>query len=347
MTGRGIILTLAVAAIAGLGADVGHAAPSAPMPSTPFVYIFDMGGPGQHCTPAEAIRVDPATVTRSPQTYLGKCIEMRGIASRGRLYADRDAYYRDSPHAGSTGMTEGVVGLYGLRLLDVHLAELTTVDVTGRLHECVPDQPYTWGYCITYAPGRVAVGAQTIEDLDETPVRLIGEDNRRRVGDLRLVAADWPHLAEAAPLAGKALAALKARDWSGLVTLGGYVGQPDERSMDRLRRALEPARTPALEAAGSGQVKWFEVVPAADVKVEPGDWAAEACVCRFNDCGDLWPISKMDAGAPSERPYLCLIVHRESGAPTIRPEIEFTGLREPGWTLRAARTGDRTNGGTR
>ena len=167
MTGRGIILTLAVAAIAGLGADVGHAAPSAPMPSTPFVYIFDMGGPGQHCTPAEAIRVDPATVTRSPQTYLGKCIEMRGIASRGRLYADRDAYYRDSPHAGSTGMTEGVVGLYGLRLLDVHLAELTTVDVTGRLHECVPDQPYTWGYCITYAPGRVAVGAQTIEDLDE------------------------------------------------------------------------------------------------------------------------------------------------------------------------------------
>lgn len=204
------------------------------------------------------------------------------------------------------------------------------VEVIGRVDSCerraerivaAGGIPFLGGYChYDGGPTLVATPYWIVSGQHE---RLVGEAQRRRVGDLVEPPIDWEWRDELEAVARDFADAVRAADRRRLASLLSY-GQSleEERIVSILR---EPAYR-ELREGRPGELRLF--TQAVGGRFRPGDSGhvfAHLCYCRTADCSGRWPIASRDADAGPDRPYVCVSV---SGR--ITPPAALSLYAEPG-----------------
>jgi hypothetical protein len=308
----GLLLLLAAAA---------GSAQAAPKPSQ-REFVLVLRPDWKPCPSGVLPRVTVAEVATRPERFKGRCVRVRGVWAGSELYADLDAYhlrpnhfspYREDPRA-----IAGRIGVYTppdlVRQRAAAYETPVRADMVGRVGVCedlVRRAELVSGYC------REASGAiLAVDDADLVSfrlARLVGERDRRDLGDLAPAPADWAYRARVESLLRDWLAAVAAGDRATLARLHGLGDELDGARGDDLARAIGiDDRTPGEIRGwrGQHQLAIFLAKPfgaeAADPARSRWDRAAVGCVCREADCTGRWPISWADAAANAARPYICL-----------------------------------------
>jgi len=250
------------------------------------------------------------------------------------LYADRESIYRIGYNRKGPGAADGLsVGWddRGLANIDAWRRSAIPAEVVGIVDSCerrmqrVIDAggiPFLGGYC-HYHGGPVIVPSTA--NLHGQPLeRMRGEALRERLGDLIPMPDDWRDRPEVEKIAGALAAAAgagNAAEVAGL--LGAEPADPRVGALLLQGPGHSPTSRPALFIS--------RYAPDQGLR-SPHGYDALGCICRGEDCADLWPLARIDADAAPERPYACFKIERGDwrGA---RAEVTAgtrSWLREPG-----------------
>lgn len=300
-------------------------------------------------TVCSAETAQPATIGQimdDPQGYNGSCVTVAGLSDGIRLLPSVEAYYLAGATVyGDPAEDPGQRGRLGLdnyrQLRRIPRRGLHHLVAVGRVQICeearamasANAQPgqISWisGFChMANGPYLWLSDVQLLRGRPR-PVRLAGEGNRARLGNLAAAPADWPHLAFVQAQSSRWLSALHSGDRAEFARLH-LAGEPEAEEAEALafgrhrgfadiRRAQAPPR------------QIFLTVGDRDDKY---DYRATICFCRSADCSELWPISAFDADNREDRPYVCtrfvpFMVPGRGVVPIFITQREPLGLPEP------------------
>lgn len=305
------------------------------------------------CTRREAVRATVPQVAQHPDEYMDKCVLIDGVMHGHSMFATVDGVYLKSPDVLDDTKSGQRIGIDGRS--DENRPGYQHVSVLGRIQDCDairamvqasagPDEVVmTAGYCHSaYGP---YVYIHRLRYRPGAPfVRQVGDYERADYGDIEPVPANWPHRAMIETLAGKFLAALRARDRATLADIHfrnvGLEWEDDEAQL--LHFLLEDSKSPFASLRLSRSAPQMMILsyrylahpaPDDDPHEAEEDYSAFACFCRENDCSGRWPLASFDADNLPGRPYACTMIEPyASGHETVahfRTPAEKTGLAEP------------------
>lgn len=294
------------------------------------------------CTSRQAQATTIEAITAAPERWLDRCVTVSGIADGLRLYSGVEGVYR-SRRFGADGnfVPENLrhrIGIDSQNIRTDHslgerasrITVIGTVDSCERRTQRIRDQgriAFLGGYCHYESGPTIVVSHHEVHP--GRFFRLIGEEARRRLGNLAIAPAGWSHRVAVERIARDYLTAVRARDRAVLVDLHAEYGDrqrdevltwllDDPASSFRRMRNLPPSRSEILIIFREGNA--------------PGTsgehFGAEVCFCRSGDCTGRWPIALRDADAGADRPYACIHVERRTNRP--RGAIVYTP-RGGGW----------------
>jgi hypothetical protein len=298
------------------------------------------------CTAANSTTTTIEAITAQPKLWLDRCVKISGIAGGLVLHSDLDSMYRSARYnkegRRSPDHFERRIGLDSqeLRTHPLLTREARRIEVIGRVDSCerrterivaAGGIPFLGGYC--HYEGGPTVVATSYRIVSRQYERLVGEAQRRRVGNLVEPPPDWEWRDELEGMARNFAAAVRARDRPRLASLLSY-GQSleEERIVSILR---EPAYR-ELRDGVPGEIRLFTT--AVGGRFRPGDSGhvfAHLCYCRTLDCSGRWPITSRDADAGRDRPYVCVAVSGRIAPP---PNLSLYADAEGGWLAEPAQS---------
>jgi len=308
--------------------------------------LVALGNPAMsaNCERRDALRVTVTQVAGNPDAYMNKCVLIDGVMYGHSLFETVDGVYVRSPDAlddTKSGLRLGVDGARararpGYR----HVTLLGRIQDCEVIRQCVeaaagPDEVVmVGGFCHTaYGP---FVSIEDLEFHGGAPFfRQMGDAHPANYGDIEPVPANWPHRAKIEALAGKFLAALRARDRHTLADIHfrnvGLEWPDDEAQM--LHFLLDDPKSPFAALRTSTNAPQTVVLSYRQPDEGEDDFSAFVCFCREPDCTDRWPIASFDADNVAGRPYACTTIepYLSDGhdIPHFRTPAMKAGLVEP------------------
>jgi len=310
----------------------------------------------QPCTQANSTPATIAEVTTQPR-LAHRCVAVTALYRSGVLIASIDALYlpgiswAGDPHRDPA--FRQILILRNVRVLRRMPGDgVYQATAFGRVEDCGqvrrshqasagPDEiVMTTGLC-HYLPGAYL----RVDDLrtggQVEAVRLTGEAQRARVGDLVAPPEGWRHRAFVEDYAARYLQALRGGDRAALLALHIAGGRPEQaRAGVRLAFGRHSGFTAIRAAAAAPQMAIFiEDAPGPETWAvgfrEFRGYGSTICFCREPNCTERWPISLIDADNREDRPYVC--VHMGSwvtgstgrAVPYVTTEQTRSGLPEP------------------
>jgi hypothetical protein len=285
------------------------------------------------CTRANAESATIRQIMTEPDRFRHRCVTVTALQRGASMFESVDDFYLASPFAGkpeANPIYRGRLILENQRRMRSWLGHadadrLHRATATGEVRDCVeirdaiqasagPDEiVFTTGLC-HYLHGWYLQTSE-LEIGEAVPaVRLTGEANRTRVGNLVEAPPSWPYRAFVEEHARRYLAALRAGDRTTFLALhldaerpqsGGAAGRDALEAGFGRHRGFADLRT----SPRSPQMAIFledEPGPATTPPGQaPSDYSALICFCRGPDCTARWPISSFDADNREDRPYAC------------------------------------------
>jgi hypothetical protein len=304
----------------------------------------DGPAPVTSCTVTTAQATTIADIIGSPNTAIGRCVAVEGLAIGNQLHADNVARYRPQTRYNDPSSTGAIIGLYGARQSDVRPQR---VRIVGRLGTCAdllaraqrastPDSiVMLGGYCHYFS------GAT----IDAVTVTAHGDADQVRMPRGR---AD-PALGNIAPMA-----AGPARDrlmqaavglFAGLGTVDVYrsILRPNNgppRSDAEINALATRLATGAGTRSGDGVTEIFgwrtPLWAGAEERAgfaRQSEQVTEGIACHSirPDAAALWPISDSDAFIGGQRPYACARISVDAAG---TPLIEVFGEADEDYDIR-------------
>ena len=261
---------------------------------------------------------EPATIQRimeNPAGYSGRCVAVTALTHGFLLFSSVEGYYRAGPLMGGDPARDPAdrerLGLDNDRIMRRlpqgglhHVTAIGRVQICEQVRDMVSarEAPGTvsWvtGFChVANGPYLWLHGLRSRGRSGA--VRLAGEANRGRIGDLVPAPGSWPHRRFVEVQAGRWLRALQ----------GG-----DRREFGRIHLEAEIGGRRATRLAfgrhrGFADIRRGRPQSIILVRREPpdreDDYSSTICFCRTGDCSHLWPIAEIDADNAETRPYVC------------------------------------------
>lgn len=296
-------------------------------PFLAFLAAANSPAPEATCSFANAVPADVRQMAAEPGRWLQRCVRLEGYVDYNRFYSDVGGYYSYLASNYGERRNDGWLGLYPRRRYGFG-GPMRRGSVVGIVHDCETDRaraeaeaPDTLvmmtGFC-HYRYGLVLMPAAFRRGPEAEFTRQLGEEARRRFGDLQTESEAGAAPPEVRALASRFVAAVATGNEPVLNELVSFSREGEETAARRAaaRRAfLLGGGTSHLSvlrrASGAPQSAFFRQRTSASVGEYPyRGW--HACYCRTADCTGLWPISHFDATADSSRPYLCINMFNEN-----------------------------------
>lgn len=301
--------------------------------------------PNPPCTARNSTATTIEAITSDPERWLDRCVRLSGIAGGLVLHSSRESMYRTSRY-GEDGnrIPANLRSRIGLdsRELRVHpllRREARRIELFGRVDTCerrtqriraAGGIPFLGGYCHYEAGPTVAVAGYRI--VSGQYRRLVGEAQRRRVGDLVEPPPEWEWRDELEKVARDFAEAVRSADRPRLAAFLSYGEGMEEKQIEAILQS--PAYTP-LRAGHKGEIRIFtHMIGGRFRPSDSGHVFAHLCYCRTPDCAGRWPIASRDADAGASRPYVCVTVSGRIAPPQ---KLEMSAGQEGGWLAEPAR----------
>jgi hypothetical protein len=297
------------------------------------------------CTEKNSSPARIEAVTAQPQQWLDRCVKLSGIAGGLVLHSSLDTMYRSARYGDDGNRIlanlKHRIGIDSqeLRGHPVLRTEARRIEVIGRVDSCERRRerivaaggiPFLGGYCHYEGGPTVVVASYRI--VSGQHERLVGEAERRRVGDLVEPPGDWEWRDALEGLARNFAAALRAADRTRLASLLSYGESLEEERIVSILR--EPAYRELREGI-PGEIRLFTQAKGGRFRSsESGYVFAHLCYCRTRDCSGRWPIASRDADAGLHRPYVCVSVSGRAAPPA---KLDLYADAEGGWLAEPAR----------
>lgn len=282
-------------------------------------------------------RTSVEEIAAAPDSFVGRCVSVSGIAGRARLFGSVEGFYRDG-RVDEGGSGRGHVGLVGVDgpagrpnedpvFLDIvgrvaTCGQLREVAVQAGRPELVPP------YCRFGLAPVILVGDQR-PGSSRRIERLLCEENRRLLGTLELAPSDWDLLPQLRQAAERFRRAVAARDVAALREMHGLAEDPFP-DPELLPHILDEPDSPFAELR-DGSPRQLAILRRTDPGLREQarrDGFAFLCFCRTGDCSGLWPISFDDAQSRPDRPFVCTY-HYPSGSALLYTSVRPGFLPEP------------------
>lgn len=300
------------------------------------------------CIQAASVMATVEEIAGDPDRYLDRCVTVTGAVAGILMFSGREGMYL-AHRFGSDGGTssEGRVHRIGIDRQDIRdfgmdYPQQTTV--TGRVDHCerradriraAGGIPFLGGYCHYYDGPTIVVDAYSI--TEKRHERMVGEEARRRFGNLALMPKDWPTRPQVEGITAELVTAMRAGDRAKVAELHDFREAETEGQRGVLYRLLDDPDS-AFAAVRQGPVQTAYFLMAAEdgspFGRERSDAAAIVCFCRIAGCSDRWPISLNDTAEAPGRPYVCTHVQTYDAATRPHFYTEDVG----GWTTEPAAT---------
>lgn len=304
------------------------------------------------CTWQDAVPADVRQMAAEPERWRGRCVRLQGYVAHNLFVADIAGGYSSQATNRADRPNDGWLGLYFRSRRDYRFAPRRGT-VVGVVDDCAsnyargaaraaPDTlVMATGYC-HYRGGLILIPASFRSQGRARFERQMGDEARRRFGDLRTESEAGPAPSEVRALGRTFLEKVRMGDAAALrafVGLWSEAETPEDAAWSAaftdylLGRNGSPIA--ALRDLPQPQVAFFqESLGRVEVEEgESGDW--HICFCKTADCSAVWPISAADATAEPRRPYLCLRAfdgQHGSNPPDSLGLVRRGGVREPART---------------
>ncbi|HEY1708280.1 MAG TPA: hypothetical protein VGG10_08430 [Rhizomicrobium sp.] len=262
------------------------------------------------CLPEKAVAVGFHELQHNPDRYLNKCIKVHGILAFRGLHADLLSLYTP---------LDSEIAVYANEEDEKRLwAERSEVELTGLATKCetIDAQAQAEQEKASAPPGQEVIvmvtglchyqmGAvllvSSINWLSNGKIRLTGETNRSRYGDLtKILASSWRVKAVRSTMEAWFTAA-RQRDWTTMFKSKGE--WPEEKR----KELMDMQTSPLLRLFGSGKPLEIAYFQTADWLHDlPDSRTTYACVCTIDTCDGKWPISEIDVWPNPAWPYYCV-----------------------------------------
>ncbi len=274
------------------------------------------------CTADNSEKVAVGAIAAAPADWMGRCVVVDGLYSDERVYRDVDAVYGVNDDSVG-GYIDGLGQLPGAwrgsfvgRVSDCAEAEETLlaaqlrspgISLHGRVLGC------------TKAEGPFLMFMSTTGEFG--PSGLKRQMAGGKGGDLEIAGSGWPHLDAVMQKARAFEQAMRAGDAAPLA-----VALDDAYRAELLLNGEDSALS-FLRTGGGAPTIFIDRDAGADAV------AAEACWCRQQACGKLWPTDSRDADNQPGRPYACLRIEGGLRGGQWRYRVDAShdvaGLQEP------------------
>ena len=316
--------------------------------------------PPPPCTEREAIHTTVVEIRSHPARYLDRCVTVTGAFAGIRMYSGREGLYLAFRFGSDRNDTRAnwahLIGIDNQEMRNQRLRYPQRTTVTGRVDSCerryarieaAGGIPFLAGYC--HYDGGPTIVVATYDISDTRYERMIGEEARRRYGNLVVMPANWLGRAQIEALAAEFLQALRTGDRPKLDLLHEIHDESNEHDRALLSELLENPESvfAQLRRAPPTQTAFFALAAAdGSPRGQDDGPAATICFCRIGDCSGRWPISYNDANNDPERPYVC--THAEPRDYPPQPIVLNTPV-GGGWVREPVATAYRAaaNGSTR
>jgi hypothetical protein len=302
------------------------------------------------CNPREAVRTTVVEIGRNPERFVDRCVTVTGAFAGIRMYSRQEGMYllyrfaRDGNQVAAHRVH--LIGIDNQDMRDLRMRFPQRTTVTGRVDTCerryeriraAGGFPFLAGYCHYESGPTILVDRYSI--TEQSYGRMMGEEARRRFGNLIPMPEDWPNRSRVEAVAAEFLAALRARDRTKIRELHDIRDERNEHDRGVLSDLLESRYSVFTQVRdrSSSQIAMFVIAAEDDSPLGRGDERPNAtvCFCRTDDCSGRWPIAINDANNEPARPYACIGVEpREGtrGGAQVETPIRGGWLREPSGT---------------
>jgi hypothetical protein len=337
------------------------------------VLAFVFAAPGgavaktKPCRPAESLRTTIEAIQANVVGWQGRCVVVRGIRMRERLYSSREATLDPRDIYGESTPHSLVVYPDGRRRAE---EPPRWIDITGRVGSCAWENAVVAdmqarspneiimvaGYCHTsLAP---YVRPTTIADAGDGPIRRFTEaetplDRRPLIELPGGMEAPQAHLLAARGL----VTAIATRDEAEFLRLTQpdirddydklHGSRPPDWLRDRIAEVRSKLNDPRIAArfgplaplAGREEKVFIErsELPSAGEVFSEKEARLVVCWCGSAHCAGRWPVTLDDADNDASRPYACVRTNgyfiglTQEWAVQATAETYPRGLSEPTW----------------
>lgn len=274
------------------------------------------------CTAQNSTRIDIDGVWRSERELIGRCVAISGYRAGDIIFNDQRALYRY--FAKRSKLAKGIVGIP----YPVHFDQDNSVMrgvYRGRVMSCADDQRdfrktqrdlarsqsdeiilvHLYGFCAGSAGP-----ALRITDVEEVAApdmkRLVGDDFRMQLGELIPLDGSTPYQGIL-----RWLTALAVEPGCNLGVATERIpedGPPEDEGAGFFSPTLGPAQQDKLKiwcGTDQRQMQLFSVSKASWEHEDKSKIDVVICTCTKGDCAGRWPVSLIDTGWNTDRPYLC------------------------------------------